>query len=801
MIGGSLKTSQSLGAWICLLLELWLPGFLAPIAAQTPTAGKSNLPVLSRVADIRYLSPQESQKGYPVRVVGVLTYYDAMWHSAVVQDESGGIFLDSKGQAIPVSMPNNATAKELAYGDLVEVTGVSDSGGFSPVIARPQIKYLGPGKMPAPVPISYDRMATGLDDCRWIETTGLVHTVHDATDGSLFAREHLLMTATTPGGAFKIWIPNWRQGPTPIHFIDSKIRIRGVCGVSSNYRGQYQGIDLMVPSLAEIQVLEPAPINPFDAPLYPINRLLRFSTNVIPEHRIRVTGVVTLHLPGKEIYIKDEMIGLHVQSLQTNRLEPGDRIEVIGFAGFNSSGPVLSGAQYRRLGATNPPTPIRLEASALLDGKFADELVQVEGRLLSRGRQGDTQLLMLESEHEVVNAELDCPMSTEALPADGSLVRLTGVNVVDLDPLYKWPQRFRLLLRSPADIEVLQRPPWWNARRLAIALGASSTILLVSGVWLLLLAQKNTALVKMEAVLQKANTELDQRVQERTLALSQANESLREQIEARARVEEQLRQIQKLEAVGQLAAGVAHDFNNIFSAMLLNLGMLQSDQRFGTEAHTMLTDLQSQVRRAASLTRQLLMYGQRQIIRRQVVDLNEVIGQVINVLPRVLGDRIAFEQKLQHPLPSARVDPGLIEQAIMNLIVNAKDAMPQGGKLSITSECVVIAEDAPNINPESRPGLYACIAISDTGTGMDKATMKRIFEPFFTTKDVGKGIGMGLASVYGIIKQHQGWIEVESALNQGSTFRIHLPLIKSENPPLKDKSLATHNCPPALPPN
>jgi signal transduction histidine kinase len=193
------------------------------------------------------------------------------------------------------------------------------------------------------------------------------------------------------------------------------------------------------------------------------------------------------------------------------------------------------------------------------------------------------------------------------------------------------------------------------------------------------------------------------------------------------------------------------------------------------------------------------MYGQRQIIRRQIVDLNEVLGQVISALPRVLGDRIAFSQKLHQPLPSARVDPGLIEQALMNLIANAKDAMPQGGQLSITSECVVIAEDAPNINPESRPGQYACIAISDTGTGMDKATMKRIFEPFFTTKDVGKGIGMGLASVYGIIKQHQGWIEVESALNHGSTFRLYLPLIRSESQPPAKPLESPPPSPPALP--
>jgi signal transduction histidine kinase len=773
--------SPSISTWLIPFIRLWLPslslGFnLQGLGAEAAQPGE-NLPVLTQVAEVRKLTAESARRGYPVRLRGIVTYYDSLWHGVVVQDDTGGIFLESHNQEIPVENPASSGVPGLTNGCAVEVTGISDPGGFAPVVTQPQIRILGTGTLPQPKPVTFERMALGLDDCLWVETTGVVHTVHDAAEGSLFAREHLLLTAATFGGKFKVWIPNWRSPTVPKHLIDSRVSLRGVCGVSSNNRGQYQGVDMMVPELSQIRVLDPAPPNPFDAPACPINRLLRFSTNVIPEHRVKVSGIVTHHRPGKEMYLKDDLLGLHVLPLQTNRAMPGDRVEVVGFVGFDLAGPLLDGAHFRIVGSTTPPRPIRLEAGALLDGLFADELVQVEGRLQSIGQQGEGDVLVLESGNIVINAEIEFEPGKMVYPKEGCQLQLTGINVVNLDPLYKWPQRFRLLVRDPDDIKVLNYPSWWTPQRLAQALGSVCVITLAFCGWLMVLAKKNSALHLAETALQKANNELEQRVGERTAALTQANDALREQIEARSRAEEKLRQTQKLEAVGQLAAGVAHDFNNIFSAMLLNLGMMRTDSRFGPETQAMLGDIQSQVRRASSLTRQLLMYGQRQIIRRQAVDTNEVIGQVIQVLPRLLSDQIVVQPKLQPDLPPAEADPSLLEQGLMNLVLNARDAMPQGGTLSLASEHIVISEDAPNLNPESRPGHYVCITIADTGKGMDKATLKRVFEPFFTTKDVGQGTGMGLASVYGIIKQHHGWIEVESTLNQGSTFRLYLPLV------------------------
>ena len=741
------------------------------------TASKTGLPELTQAAELRRLSPQELKRRYPVRLQGVVTYHDRIWQNTVVQDETGGIFLDPRGGTIAVE-PDGAdpTRPGLRYGLRVEVRGYSDPGGFAPVVIEPRVRVLGEGQLPAPKVLPFERFAFGQEECQWVEVTGIVRAVHDASEGSMQARGHILFKIATSGGSFKAWIPNWESQPVPVHLVDCRVSLRGVCGASSNKRGQFQGIDVMVPDPAEIRLVEAAAPDPFNLASFPIDRLLRYSTNVIPEHRIKVTGVVAYHQVGADMYIQDDTVGLRVLTVQTNRAHPGDRVEVVGFIGIEGSGPVLEGASFRRLSSGSPPRPVRLNADELLRQKAEDELVQIEGRLLSCGRQGTKGLLVLQSENVIINAELEEARDPVEFPSPGSLVQLTGINVVDLDPLYRWPQKFRILLRSPADMVVLRLPNWWTSARLARALGAVTVTALIGSIWLMMLSRKNLALRQAEAALQEANNELEQRVRERTAALSQANTSLQEQIAARARVEERLRQTQKLEAVGQLAGGVAHDFNNILSSMLLNLGLLRINAELSPEIQAILLELQAQARRAASLTRQLLMYGQRQMIQRQTIDLNEVVGQVLQILPRVVGDGIVLEDRRTTDLPSVEADPSLIEQVMLNLGSNARDAMPRGGKLTIGTECVSLADANLDLDSEARAGRYIRVTVADTGSGMDNATLKRIFEPFFTTKEVGKGTGLGLASVYGIMKQHRGWIEVESALGRGTTFRLYLPV-------------------------
>jgi PAS domain S-box-containing protein len=244
----------------------------------------------------------------------------------------------------------------------------------------------------------------------------------------------------------------------------------------------------------------------------------------------------------------------------------------------------------------------------------------------------------------------------------------------------------------------------------------------------------------------------------------------------RRQLEAQLRQVQKLESVGQLAGGIAHDFNNILAAIMMHLSLLHQNPNLDAETAEALQELEVETKRAANLTRQLLMFSRRSVIQSRIADLNELVQNLLKMLRRLLGENITINFNSQNPLPYVEVDIGMIEQVLMNLAVNGRDAMPRGGKLTIATSSVELDEGMVKLHSERRPGRFVTLTVSDTGAGMDDGTLKRIFEPFFTTKDVGKGTGLGLPTAHGIIKQHHGWIEVQSRPEQGSTFVVYLPV-------------------------
>jgi two-component system, cell cycle sensor histidine kinase and response regulator CckA len=240
-------------------------------------------------------------------------------------------------------------------------------------------------------------------------------------------------------------------------------------------------------------------------------------------------------------------------------------------------------------------------------------------------------------------------------------------------------------------------------------------------------------------------------------------------------LEAQFRHAQKLESVGQLAAGVAHDFNNLLTVIQGYSETLLYRWQGDAAGGTALRQISEAAKRAAALTRQLLMFSRKQVIQKKVLDLNAVLQNLANLLLRLLGEDIRLEAQYGLNLPRLEADTGMLEQVVMNLVVNSRDAMPRGGKLHVCTSSVQINETYASQHPESRVGQFVCLTVTDTGSGMDRKTMDRIFEPFFSTKEVGKGTGLGLATVYGIVKQHEGWIEVASEVNVGTTFKIFFP--------------------------
>jgi len=250
-------------------------------------------------------------------------------------------------------------------------------------------------------------------------------------------------------------------------------------------------------------------------------------------------------------------------------------------------------------------------------------------------------------------------------------------------------------------------------------------------------------------------------------------------ITERRQLEEQLRLSQKMEAIGQLAGGVAHDFNNILTAILMQSQLIEMAEDVSEETRDGLRQIRASAERAANLTRQLLLFSRKQVMQPRDLDLNDVITSLAKMLQRIIGEDVRLQLNL-HPRPlMIRADAGMLDQLLMNLVVNARDAMPGGGRLVIeTCEKDVTAAEAA-LTPDASAGRHVCLRVTDTGSGIAPENLGRIFEPFFTTKEPGKGTGLGLATVFGIVKQHGGWIAVESAVGQGTTFQVFLPAVEA----------------------
>ena len=327
--------------------------------------------------------------------------------------------------------------------------------------------------------------------------------------------------------------------------------------------------------------------------------------------------------------------------------------------------------------------------------------------------------------------------------------------------------------------------------QMALGIGLLLAVLLAGLVYLAQVSQQRAALIgtvnreltaqvqvrrEAEEGLKQAHDTLEKRVEERTEELTAANAALREQTVQRTRLENQLLQAQKMESIGRLAGGVAHDFNNLLTVILSSVEMLEEDSVLAAPEQNYLNNVRAAAEKAANLTRQLLAFARRQVIEPEVVNLNTLVLGLDKMLRRLIGEHIELVILPEENLRCIKIDTGQFEQILVNLVVNARDAILDNGKITIETQNAALDAEYARQYEGVPAGDYVMLAVSDTGMGIEEATQLHIFEPFFTTKEKGRGTGLGLATVYGIIKQAGGHIWLYSELGLGTTFKIFLPV-------------------------
>ena len=448
-------------------------------AAQTRQRSRASplaptLPVLTRVEQVRNLTAAAAQRGYPVHVRAVVTYFDPQEPDLFVQDSSAGIWVDL----------GKTTKLSLRAGQLVEIWGVS-AADFAPQIGKVRIAVLGEAPLPHARPVSFERLASGAEDSQWVEIEGIVHRA--TTD-----KGHLRLAVATSGGRINVWVPDYHQ-PIPTQLIDAKVRLRGACGAVFNQKNQMTGVLLLVPSLAQVEIEGRAPQDAFRLPIQPVESLLRFTPKGASGHRVRVQGVVTFQAVGTSLFIKDQTQGIYIQTDERTAVEPGDLVDVVGFPSPGGYAPLLVDATFRRLGRGVEPVPATVAGDEAIQGLHDADLIRIEARLRGQvRRRGETDLI-LESGNAIFDAEAFDSKTGMEWPrlTNGSRLQLTGVCSVKLDES-RAPRAFRLLLRSPKDVVVLERPSWWTLPRMAWGLGIMGALMLAVLGWVLVLRQQVT---------------------------------------------------------------------------------------------------------------------------------------------------------------------------------------------------------------------------------------------------------------------------------------------------------------------
>ncbi|HSI15223.1 MAG TPA: sensor histidine kinase [Chthoniobacter sp.] len=488
---------------------------------QGAVVESGELPVLTTTAQVHSLSAAEAQRAYPVRLRGVITFYDQKhFDTGFVRDETGSISVLTTGRKF-----------QLTIGDVVDIRGVSDAGSFAPMLKALEVDVVGHGELPPPRKVTFEELATGQQDSEWVELSGIVRSVAEDKKA-----QRLIIDVATGGGRLMTRVRDYDAAASYGHLVDSAVRVRGVCSQLFNQKRQMFNVRLLVPGLGDIIVEQPAPTDPFAAPVHSIVSLLQFAPAGIYGRRVRVQGVVTFQQPGRAIFIRDETESMFVQTRQDLPLAPGDRVDAIGFPSAGEWNPILQDAEFRKIGHATLAAPASITAEQALSGAYDAGLVQIEGTVVDRVRHSNEEILVLTSGGRIFDAVLENPARPDALAGflEGSKVRSSGVCVVEVGG-GRTPRSFRILMRSPQDVVFLVRSPWWTLRRLLWSLGGVSVITLAGWIWVAALGRRvrlQTAVIRQKIQREGALEERARLAREFHDTLEQQFTGIRLQLEA-----------------------------------------------------------------------------------------------------------------------------------------------------------------------------------------------------------------------------------------------------------------------------
>jgi signal transduction histidine kinase/CheY-like chemotaxis protein len=698
------------------------------------------LPMLDSALQVKTLSHEEALRHYPVRLRAVVTFLNPEWSGPVLQDHSGAIYARIA--------PEDRQGWRL--GDLVEIEGVTSSGGFSPTIWTRAARRLGPGALPAPRPFQGFSLL-GRDENAWVRLSGVVRSV------GKWEKAGLTVNVGCDWGLIPVRIVEAETLQHPEQLIDAEITVDAVGGPLFDEQRHLYSVQLWAQSAAQLKVTQ-APLSLADIPAEPVASVMRFNASNPLNHRIKLIGPVVLRQHKGDIYLASEEGGILVRSARPTDVRVGEQAEAVGFLPPRAPWLVLQDAIVRSSGPGRLPAPKEVTVDEAAHGSYHARLVRLSAFLASHDSVRGDHLLTMNAGRTQFSAVIEHPRYSDFLEslAAGSKLQLTGICHVDFDDSQfpPQPEEFKILIPSVGDIRLLQSAPWWTLSKALIVAGVLAGMALLVLAWVGVLRRRVAA---QAAVL------LDRMDRER-------------------RLQTQLEESQRMESLGRLAGGVAHDFNNLLTIINGYSDLLVRNPHLGAAFKVTIQEIFNAGSRAAGLTRQLLAFSRKQILQPRVLDLNLVVAENESMLRPLIGERIRLEIVLDAKAGMVHADPSQITQVLMNLAVNAKDAMPLGGRLLMRTEDVEV--NAPpygegmqpaELGEYPVPGPYVCLVVGDTGAGMDEDTLCHIFEPFFTTKAVGEGTGLGLSTVFGIVKQSKGYVTVQSAPGQGTTFHIFLP--------------------------